>query len=576
MRPVSLSALILLVISTLSACPAFAATIYVPADQPTIQAGIDAAVDLDLVFVASGTYFEKIDFQGKTITVQSEAGSSATTISLSGCEYVVRFASGETQEAVLDGFTIMNGYTPWGFGGGIYCHSSSPTIANCTITQNYAFFAGGGIYCHSSSPTITNCMITQNSTDYGGAGISCSNSSPTIESCTISENRASGYGLYGGGISCLGDSSPRITNCVIVNNNAEQSGGGIYCGGPSPVVSGCVTSDVGYGGILQETSSPTITHCTISGNNASLGGGIYCFFSSPTIENCQIVGNIARSGGGIYGHDTAAIIKNCIIAGNSADHYGGGIRSVYSYPSIINCTITGNSASQGGGIFCSRPHEDMSPRIYNSILWGDSASEGPEIWIAESGYVPTLTISFSDIQGGLEGVYNEYGWLDWGEGNIDEAPLFIGPTDYHLSSGSSCIDAGSSSPSYNDACFPPSMGTERNDMGAYGGPGACGWVEPTFTLELDASYDAGSLNLTYTVSTSEPAMWTNFAVLTYPEIQVVPLWTVPLPVIDPPVVFPIAFPFPSLGWVGIYTGLFTAAGPQAVELVWVDTGWPSQ
>ncbi|MHA2100651.1 MAG: choice-of-anchor D domain-containing protein, partial [Candidatus Kariarchaeaceae archaeon] len=42
--------------------------------------------------------------------------------------------------------------------------------------------------------------------------------------------------------------------------------------------------------------------------------------------------------------------------------------------------------------------------------------------------------------------------------------------------GSQCIDAGDPDSSYNDVCFPPSLGTERNDMGAHGGPGGCGWL----------------------------------------------------------------------------------------------------
>ncbi len=41
--------------------------INVPGDQPTIQAGIIAAMNGDEIVVAPGTYFETINFNGKAI-----------------------------------------------------------------------------------------------------------------------------------------------------------------------------------------------------------------------------------------------------------------------------------------------------------------------------------------------------------------------------------------------------------------------------------------------------------------------------------------------------------------------------
>lgn len=45
-------------ILVMGASPAFSATIHVPADQPTIQAGVNAAASGDTVLVAPGVYYE--------------------------------------------------------------------------------------------------------------------------------------------------------------------------------------------------------------------------------------------------------------------------------------------------------------------------------------------------------------------------------------------------------------------------------------------------------------------------------------------------------------------------------------
>src|SRR4029453_13039792 len=81
-------------------------TIRVPADQPTIQAGIGAAAPGDTGLAAPGTNFEQINFSGKSIIVTSEAGPFRTTIDGGGGGAVVTFNAGEGRGAVISGFTI--------------------------------------------------------------------------------------------------------------------------------------------------------------------------------------------------------------------------------------------------------------------------------------------------------------------------------------------------------------------------------------------------------------------------------------------------------------------------------------
>ena len=459
----------LLLIFAFPVSPTLAATIHVPAEQPTIQAGIDAASNGDLVLVAPGTYVENIDFLGKAITVQGEGGLDVTNIDGGQAGSVVLFDSGETEDTLLDGFTVRNGEALKG--GGIYCDNSSPTITNCTISENGSMGVngGGGIYSYSSSPMVTNCTISGNMANIGG-GIWCvSKSSTTITNCTITGNSADSSG---GGICCSNFSTSTITSCIISENSA-QKGGGIqgyrYSGTITDcVITGNIADDWGGGIYFYEETTPTVTSCTISGNRATLGGGIYCEGywhkeSAPTIESCIITNNTAQRGAGVHcSLHTTPTISNCTISRNSAEDLGGGICSYGGAPWITNCTLMENNAgSMGGGIACG----NSDPTIINCIFWGDAAPEGPEI--AVDSIYALLIVSYSNIQGGEAEAYIEPGcFLGWEEGNIDSDPLFIGEDDYHISNRSPCIDAGTDAGVYADFDGEPRPHGAGFDMGA--------------------------------------------------------------------------------------------------------------
>src|SRR4030095_3463766 len=170
-------------------------TIRVPADQPTIQAGIGAAAPGDIVLVAPGTYFERINFSGKSIIVTSEAGPFGTTIDGGGGGAVVTFNAGEGRGAVISGFTITNG--GGSLGSGVIVSNASPIIDTTIITANRGC-DGVGINVSFGSPLITNNQITGNvrtecSGGVGGAGIMVGGASAAvIESNFIADNSLTG------------------------------------------------------------------------------------------------------------------------------------------------------------------------------------------------------------------------------------------------------------------------------------------------------------------------------------------------------------------------------------------------
>jgi predicted outer membrane repeat protein len=547
----------LILVTLLSISTASATIINVPADSSTIQAGINGASEGDTVLVQPGTYVENINFNGKNIVVGSPflvtgdtAYISQTTIDGDASGSVVSFFNGEDSTAVLSGLTLTNGSFS---GGGIYCHSSNPSIENVTIRGNSSALwwqDGGGMWCYKADPRLVNVIITGNTSSRGG-GIYCFRSSPSLENVTISGNTAS----KGGGVYTY-DSGPNLENVTISGNTGYQGGGGIYC----------------------SNSTPTLTGVTINGNFSQHGegGGIYSYYSSPSFDSenrCNIYLNHAERGNDLSAYDSLIItlvvdtftvmnptpyhaypidgfsfdILNAQIEQVDADLYvsldgdntNSGLspseplqtirfalskisadslhpRTLYlangtyspsmsgeAFPvylpsyvslsgeseegvildaefqsdviyldhaqdiSIANLTITGSwwgirPDPDGRGIYCHSSSLKLvnvtvtgnarggifiygsSVTVVNSIIWSDDIQG---LYVEGYGDLEpsTITIAYSNIQGGFNGIYQDLsGEVNWLDGNIDADPMFVNTVsrDYHLQEGSPCINAG--------------------------------------------------------------------------------------------------------------------------------------
>jgi hypothetical protein len=125
---------------------------------------------------------------------------------------------------------------------------------------------------------------------------------------------------------------------------------------------------------------------------------------------------------------------------NDGGSNGGGAIFNWDCPAVIvtNCTFSKNDGGSSGGGAIYNYHS--SAFVTNCILWNDSAGSGSEIH-NEGG---ALTISHSDIAGGVAGIVNTGGGTIYDDGtNIEVDPLFA--ATYHLQADSECIDKGTTS-----------------------------------------------------------------------------------------------------------------------------------
>ena len=190
----------------ISAFPVTAATFYVPAEHGTIQEAIDASTHGDEIVVATGTYFERIHFDGKNIVLRSTDPTdldvvSATVIDASASyddeSSVVTFSGSEGGNCVLAGFTIQKGDTF--LGGGIRGNRTGARIEWNHITENEAT-TGAGI--HECDGTIRNNRIHRNRAvsayvqgfSFDGDGGALGSCDGAIYNNLIYDNRASGHG----------------------------------------------------------------------------------------------------------------------------------------------------------------------------------------------------------------------------------------------------------------------------------------------------------------------------------------------------------------------------------------------
>jgi hypothetical protein len=311
----------------------------------SIQTAIDNAVDTDEIIVAPGTYNETINLLGKAVWLHSSHGPDVTIVDAQQSGTVVTCDSGEGPATVLEGFTLTGGTGTWFevwpgwpyrfIGGGMFNNASSPTVTECTFTDNWAEDDGGGMYSWNSSPTLTDCKFEGNTAGSSGGGMFNWLSSPTLTNCKFEGNTAgsAGGGMYNFGIG----SSPTVTDCTFAGNTPNRICHFQFC-------------NYWAGGMANFGGSPSVTNCTFSDNEGVRGGGMSNEGSSPTVTDCTFSANIAEVygnqggvGGGMWNGSSSPTVTDCRFMHNWAEINGGGMLNVYGNPTITNSLYCENT-----------------------------------------------------------------------------------------------------------------------------------------------------------------------------------------------------------------------------------------
>lgn len=438
----------------------------------SLQSALTAATSGYEIWVAAGTYYptddgdRNISFQmingvaiyggfagtetsfnernwNTNVTILS--GDIGTPDNRSDNAYHVVYNSGIDNSAVLDGFTIQKGeadiYDGENSGAGVYNISSSPTLTNCEILDNYAYSGGGGVLNYDqSSPIMTNCTVSNNSSAWGG-GIYNDGSSPIMINCLIVDNSGNSPG---GGVANVNSSSAMLTNCTISKNSSSAYGGGIFNSSSSltlnnSIIWGNNSSGTGYQ-ISMESGTVTLNYsCYSDGSgdvdidNGTVTADANCITTDPLFFNA------ASYDYRIFGNSPCADVGNDDYNSETSDIRGPGFgrkllkTDAYSLGTIdmgayefkngtdpdpvmqiiyVDASITGGSDE---GTSWENAYTSMQTALTDAAPYS-------EIWVAAGTYKPTTgtdrSISFSmkndvTIYGGFAGTENLRSERNW-------------------------------------------------------------------------------------------------------------------------------------------------------------------
>jgi hypothetical protein len=313
---------------------------------PTIQAGVDSAAVGDTVLLADGTFTgtgnRDISYNGKAIVVRSVSGNPSLCVidvNAAAPDFHIGFffTNGEGPGSILESVTITRGDANTSDGGAITCTAASPTIRDCVMSDNDAYYGGAMRVQSGAWPTVEDCVFRDN-TAYGDGDISAMFGSVTITRCSFFGN--SGLAEGAGAVWCR-RGSVVADECTFAGNYSKFDGSGIQ---------------------ILDNGTATITGCTFFGNSATEGSAVSVWSGSGPVSIENTIMAFSTKGDAVNVWEGCVEISCCNIYGNA----GGDWTECLAGELGVNGNISVNP------LFCDPDTENFGLAALSDCLPGNN------------------------------------------------------------------------------------------------------------------------------------------------------------------------------------------------------------
>ena len=458
---------------------AISGIVHVPADQPTIQAGIDAASSGDTVVVACGVYEECGILMKSGVHLTSETGNpECVTIDGLGLGRVL-YCENVAEGATISGLTITGGRAVEEVSAPGRASSDSLTSGGPDAARPWwEPYCGAGLSCKSSEVHLEHVVFERNEADRGGGLALPWESLVTLSDVVFRGNTG---GKYGGGIFSDFASELQMTGVVFEHNSTRHYGGGMYSRKTNTYIDDTLfymnaSGERGGGAMCQNELTHyqlLATDVTFIGNWATrTGGGLWCQRIYNSVLSALVFednGTDSGCGGGAYLWDCNPLLVDSFFSGNHTNSTGGGVCIHFAEPDFLRCTFVRNSALRSGAVdpygyvsftnctFVENSATDKGA-VTSTHYYGGVAFDRCILALSRGGQVVACALGETNIDMECTDVYGNEGgdWIDCiagqagVDGNLCADPLFCSDASpgepYSLHADSPC------SPEHSQNC----------------------------------------------------------------------------------------------------------------------------